>query len=160
MRTGRCTEKMVMRKAAEVAADKAAELLAASKRHRTMAADIAAALSEVVSNAHALPETALPDVAVAGQPTLPDSLSCLPAASPASPAASITDGSRKRGRSDMEMIAVPTDRLRTLGQRILQVTGTAHSMVNHCVSFGLHMQTEAELFESSREEIEAFIPGV
>ena len=57
------------------------------------------------------------------------------------------------------MTMVPAARLRELSTAIQRFTGSATTMVNLCVSVGHHFQTEAELFEAGREEIEALIPG-
>ena len=59
----------------------------------------------------------------------------------------------------MEMTLVPTARLRELSTAIQRFTGSATTMVHRCVEMGHHFQTEAELFEAGRGEIEALIPG-
>ena len=58
----------------------------------------------------------------------------------------------------MEMTLVPTARLRELSTTIQRFTGSANTMVGHYVSVGHHLQTEVDLFQAIREEIEALIP--
>ena len=71
----------------------------------------------------------------------------------------ISDGSRKRGRDEDGMTAVPVHRLRVLSEAFERFEGSALEMVTHCVRIGHHLQTEAEVLRVTGIAIDRLLDG-